>query len=120
MNAAPLSWLITRFFNPAAPVLPISHLADVFSTFCKYIPFLIGTLIGGQLRSVMSRTELFRWTAFVTIGLGLVYYLMYYLIARRYEKRLIEKLNAKYPQRFKKTREIHLYYPEEDVMSTKL
>ena len=80
----------------------------------------VGTLIGGQLRSVLSRTELFRMTAYVTTGLGFVYYLMYFLIARRSEKRLVEKLNAKYPQRFKKAKEINLYYPEEDIMSTKL
>ena len=28
-----ISWLITRFFNPAAPVLLKSHLAAFFSTF---------------------------------------------------------------------------------------
>ena len=81
----------------------------------------IGVLIGGQLRSIMTRPELFRWTAFVTTGLGLVYYLLYFLIARKQEKKLVEQLNAKYPQRFKKTREVNLYYPEEDIfLGTKL
>ena len=82
----------------------------------------IGVLIGGQLRSKlgMTRPELFRWTAFVTTGLGLVYYFLYFLIARKREKRLVEKLNTKYPHRFKKTRKVNLYYPEEDIVGTKL
>ena len=62
----------------------------------------LGTFIGGQLRNVLTQPELFRWTAFVTAGLGCMYYGLYYLIARRSEQRIINELNKKYPQRLAK------------------
>ena len=62
----------------------------------------LGTFIGGQLRNILTRPELFRWTAFVTAGLGCMYYGLYYLIARRSEQRIINELNKKYPQRLAK------------------
>ena len=60
------------------------------------------TFIGGQLRNVLTRPELFRWTAFVTAGLGCVYVGLYYFIARRSEQRIINELDKKYPQRLVK------------------
>ena len=79
----------------------------------------LGTFIGGQLRSLLTRQELFRWTAFVTTGLGLVYYLLYYLLARKSEKLIIEQLNLKYPQRLKKIKDDNKVFPEEDIIISK-
>ena len=79
----------------------------------------LGTFIGGQLRSLLTRQELFRWTAFVTTGLGLVYYLLYYLLARKSEKLIIEQLNLKYPQRLKKIKDDKKVFPEEDIIISK-
>ena len=62
----------------------------------------LGTFIGGQLRNVLTRPELFRWTAFVTAGLGCVYVGLYYFIARSSEQQIIHELNKKYPQRLVK------------------
>ena len=110
------SWVAT--FNYGYLITPPT-IASTMSATISITEFTVakslGVLIGGQLRSIMTRPELFRWTAFVTTGLGLVYYLLYFLIARKPEKKLVEQLNAKYPQRFKKTRETNLYYPEEDI-----
>ena len=53
----------------------------------------LGTFIGGQLRNVLTRPELFRWTALVTAGLGLIYYGLYYFLARPSEHRIIEEIN---------------------------
>ena len=74
----------------------------------------LGTFIGGQLRSVLSRQELFRWTALVTTGLGIVYYILYFLLARKSEKVIIEELNVKYPQRLKKAKEVNKEILEDD------
>ncbi len=79
----------------------------------------LGTFIGGQLRSLLTRQELFRWTAFVTTGLGLVYYLLYYLLVRKSEKLIIEQLNLKYPQRLKKIKDDNKVFPEEDIIISK-
>ena len=58
----------------------------------------LGTFIGGQLRNVLTRPELFRWTALVTAGLGLIYYGLYYFLARPSEHQIIEEINKKYPR----------------------
>ena len=79
----------------------------------------LGTFIGGQLRNLLTRQELFRWTAFVTTGLGLVFYLLYYLLARKSEKLIIEQLNLKYPQRLKKIKDVNNRFPEEDIVISK-
>ena len=79
----------------------------------------LGTFIGGQLRNLLTRQELFRWTAFVTTGLGLIFYLLYYLLARKSEKLIIEQLNLKYPQRLKKIKDVNNGFPEEDNVISK-
>ena len=57
--------MITRFFNPAALVLPKSHLANFFSTFflicLKYIPFLIDDESSFQVVDVIRKeVELYK------------------------------------------------------------
>ena len=58
----------------------------------------LGTFIGGQLRNVLTRPELFRWTALVTAGLVLIYYGIYCFLARASDHQIIEEINKKYPR----------------------
>ena len=70
----------------------------IFST-CIAVKSL-GSLIGGQLISSkvgLNTPQLFRYTAIVTSTLGLAYFGLYYMFAKRAEVELIDKLDKQYP-----------------------
>ena len=75
----------------------------------------MGSLIGGQLigdKIGMDTPQLFLYTAIVTSILGLAYFGLYYMFAKRAEVVLIDKLDKQYPVERRKTT---LQSPQQDT-----
>ena len=84
----------------------LAKILTVGNICCHYTCFLfsvksLASLIGGQLigRLGLSLPQLFRLTAHFTLGLGGLYYLLYYTLAKKKEIDIIEELDRNYPQR---------------------
>ena len=77
----------------------------------------IGSITGGQLISKLDfdLPDVFRVSAGFTLGIGVIYVLLYYTLARQRENIIIEKLDEKYPER-----NIEKYKSEETVESCNL
>ena len=73
--------------------------SEIFLFACIAVKSL-GSLIGGQLISSkvgLNTPQLFRYTAIITSTLGLAYFGLYYMFAKKAELALIDKLDKQYP-----------------------
>jgi hypothetical protein len=73
----------------------------------------LASLIGGQIISKfdMNLPELFRVMAIATLVMTGIYVILYHLIAKRFEKELIDKLDQEYPNRQAAGKNIVPLYP---------
>ena len=90
--------------NYAYKIMPPTLAATVGSlvNIIEYSLFKsMAPIIGGQLIDKMgiSLPQLFRISSFFSLGLGLIYIIIYYLVARPRERNLIEMLDKNYPER---------------------
>ena len=90
--------------NYAYKIMPPTLAATVGSlvNIIEYSLFKsMAPIIGGQLIDKMgiSLPQLFRISSFFSLGLGLIYIIIYYLVARPKERNLIEMLDKNYPER---------------------
>ena len=107
---------ITYAYKIVPPTL-VGTMSSILAVLYYIIFKSIGSITGGQLISKLDfdLPDVFRVSAGFTLGIGVIYVLLYYILARQREIVIIEKLDEKYPER-----NIEKYTPEETVESCNL
>ena len=107
---------ITYAYKIVPPTL-VGTMSSILAVLYYIIFKSIGSITGGQLISKLDfdLPDVFRVSAGFTLGIGVIYVLFYYTLARQRENIIIEKLDEKYPER-----NIEKYKSEETVESCNL